>query len=594
MRLKIMILITQFIGLQCLSYSQVIEVTHQSNGTVLAVPIESIDSVKFQLIPPPALKKIYQNNGNVLGLSLDDIDSITYNIPNSIDLPVLSTSQTTVLSPTTAFGGGTIGAEGSSPVLQRGVCWSTNPNPTTANSHTIDGSGLGTYNSSIYPLSPSTTYYTRAYATNSSGTAYGNNITITTTNPSSVGSIPTVITSNVSYTDGLTANCGGSIVADGGLAIMAKGVCWAIGTTPTINNNFTIDGTGAGSFSSVLINLLPNTSYFVRAYATNDAGTAYGITYSYTTNTLPTVFTDSVSNVTTGSGSITGTVQSSASSPIIARGICWSFNPQPTLNDNVIPSGTGNGSFNKNIIGLLNLTTCYVRAYATNGVGTSYGSVLSFTTNTFAASVGAGVSFDGYNYQTVVYGNGQEWMAENLRTTQYANGNLIENITDSSVWSNTTIGAWAYFGNNIMYNNPYGKLYNNYAVTDTRNICPSGWHVPTLNDWDLLIYYLGGYGDAGAKMNSTIQSNWSGGNSWATNESLFSAVPAGMRDGYVWPAGFYQLGLIGYYWSSTASGTAANSIRVFNNSISVNGYPSFGQQYWNQQDDGLSVRCVKN
>ncbi|NBU48141.1 MAG: hypothetical protein EBS34_12035, partial [Flavobacteriales bacterium] len=100
-------------------FGQVLEVTHQTNGTTLSIPIESIDSVKFQLVPPPILKTIYQNNGNILGLSVNDIDSITYNNPNMLNLPLLTTSQPVALSPTTAYGGGTITSEGGSPVTQR-------------------------------------------------------------------------------------------------------------------------------------------------------------------------------------------------------------------------------------------------------------------------------------------------------------------------------------------------------------------------------------------------------------------------------------------------------------------------------------------
>jgi uncharacterized protein (TIGR02145 family) len=556
---------------------QILEITHQSNGTTLSVPIQSIDSVKFQMVPPPILKKIYQNNGNILGVSINDIDSITYNIPNTLDLPILTTSQATVLSPTTAFGGGVITSEGSAPVTQRGVCWSLTPNPSLANNFTNDGIGIGTFSSSIYPLNPSTTYYIRAYATNSFGTAYGNTYVITTNNAANSGSIPTVTTSTVFYTDGLSASCGGDITGDGGLAVLARGVCWAVGVTPTINNSLTIDGAGAGSFASVLTNLQPNTSYFVRAYATNDAGTAYGITYNFTTNELPIVVTDSVSNVTTGSGNISGTVQSSSSSPIIARGICWSFNPQPTLNDNIITSGTGNGSFNKNIVGLLNSTTCYARAYATNGMGTSYGSVVSFTTSTFSATIGQGVIFDGYNYQTVVYGNGQEWFAENLRTTMYANGDPIPNIIDDNVWYYSTNGAWSHYSHNSQYDNPYGKIYNGFAVLDSRNVCPSGWHLPTVSDFTNLINYLGGPIVSSDKMRVVGTQYWAGPNTNASNESLFSAYPGGFRLGYIYPSPFDNLGTSAWFWTT-------GSYSVF----------ELGGFNWENNNGGCSVRCIKN
>ena len=92
---------------------------------------------------------------------------------------------------------------------------------------------------------------------------------------------------------------------------------------------------------------------------------------------------------------------------------------------------------------------------------------------------GAGVTYGGVNYPTVVLGNGQEWMAENLRTTTYANGDPIPNVTDPNQWGALTTGAWAHYNNDSQYENPYGKLYNWYAVDDSRNVCPTGWHVPS-------------------------------------------------------------------------------------------------------------------
>lgn len=569
-------------------FGQVLEVTHQTNGTTLSIPIESIDSVKFQLVPPPILKTIYQNNGNILGLSVNDIDSITYNNPNMVNLPLLTTSQPVALSPTTAYGGGTISSEGAAPVTQRGVCWSTFPNPTLANNYTIDGSGLGTFNSSVFPLLPSTTYYIRAYATNSFGTAYGNSFSIATSNPSGVGSIPTVTTSNVNYTDGLTAICGGNITADGGLAVIARGVCWAIGTTPTINNSFTLDGAGAGSFNSTITNLLPNTNYFVRAYATNNAGTSYGVTYSMTTFGLPSVTTFSVSNISAGSANAAGTVNNDGGSTVTSRGFCWSTNTTPTTNDNIISIGSGIGSYNGTAQILLLGTTYYLRAFATNGIGTSYGNIISFTT-TGSVVNGVGITFDGYTYNTIIYGNGQEWMAENLRTTVYANGDPIPNVTDVSQWANLSNGAWAHYNDDIQYENPYGKLYNWFAVSDTRNVCPIGWHVPNNSEWVVLSDYLGGANIAGGKMKSTGAQNWLSPNSCATNDSDFFGLPGGSRYGYNSNSVFSWLGTQGYWWSSTED---SNLSYAYYFSLKYNQCQSTTNVEFKRF--GLSIRCLKD
>lgn len=140
----------------------------------------------------------------------------------------------------------------------------------------------------------------------------------------------------------------------------------------------------------------------------------------------------------------------------------------------------------------------------------------------------AGVTdIDGNTYQTIII-NGQEWMAENLRTTKYADGDPIPNVTDANQWSNLTTGAWAHYNNDSQYENPYGKLYNGYTISDPRNVCPTDWHISTDAEYSLLSDYLGGQGVAGGKMKSIDSQYWSGLNLYATNESGFSGRPGGM------------------------------------------------------------------
>ena len=355
---------------------------HQGNGTLIQIPLESIDSVRFVTLPPPTIQKIFQSNGNILSIAVNDIDSITYTLPNIDSLASLTTQPVTVLSSSSAYSGGTISSDGGSSIIQRGVCWSTSPNPTLANNFSVDGTGVGSFGSNIIPLQSATLYYLRAYAINSEGTAYGNQLSFTTLNPSTSGSLATITTSTVLNTVGLTASCGGNITADGGLAVTARGVCWAIGTTPTINNNITSNGAGGGSFTSTLTNLLPNTSYFVRAYATNDAGTAYGISYSLTTFSLPTVITNSITSITALTAISGGNITSNGGAAVTQRGVCWSTNPNPSIANNTITNGSGSGSFASNISGLSASATYYVRAYAINIVGVSYGNQQTFTTLT--------------------------------------------------------------------------------------------------------------------------------------------------------------------------------------------------------------------
>ena len=194
------------------------------------------------------------------------------------EMPTVVTGEVTNITATTADCLGDVTSDGGSSVTDRGVCWSTSENPTTSNSKTTDGTGLGTYTSNITGLSPYITYYVRAYATNTKGTAYGEQEVFTTNQ-----GMPTVVTGEVTNITTTTATCAGNVTSDGGAAIIARGVCWSTKENPTIDNNKTSNGTGTGTFASNLTSLSPYTTYYVRAYATNSEGTAYGEEKTFTT-----------------------------------------------------------------------------------------------------------------------------------------------------------------------------------------------------------------------------------------------------------------------------------------------------------------------
>jgi len=363
------------------SFAQVLEVTHQSNGTVILLPIESIDSVRVINRNQIFLKTVYQNNGNILGLAIRDIDSIAYVIPNVSLLPTLTTNQVTIGSSNMVFTGGNISSNGGSPITQRGVCWNTSPNPTLANNFTVDGTGTGSFTSNVFPLNPSTDYYLRAYATNQAGTAYGNERLFTTPNSNQTAVLPVVTTSNAVYQDGLVALGGGTVSIASG-SVTSRGVCWATGVTPTINSSHTVNGQGQGVFSSSLGNLLPNTLYRVRAYATSDAGVVYGQEVLFKTHKYPYYFQITPKYVHYNSATLELAVLSDGNSTITARGVCWSTQENPTLANNSAVIGSGEGYFYKILTNLTPNTTYYIRPYATNGIGTSYGpTVVIQTTN---------------------------------------------------------------------------------------------------------------------------------------------------------------------------------------------------------------------
>ncbi|MCQ2318932.1 MAG: hypothetical protein MJZ90_08460 [Bacteroidales bacterium] len=192
----------------------------------------------------------------------------------------VTTNEVTEITQTTATCGGEVTSDGGAAVTARGVCWSTSQNPTVSDSHTTDGSGTGSFTSNITGLTENTTYYVRAYATNSEGTSYGEQRSFTT---SQNITSPTVTTNNVTDITQTTATCGGEVTSDGGAAVTARGVCWSTSQNPTVSDSHTTDGSGTGSFTSNITGLTENTTYYVRAYATNSEGTSYGEQKSFTT-----------------------------------------------------------------------------------------------------------------------------------------------------------------------------------------------------------------------------------------------------------------------------------------------------------------------
>jgi uncharacterized protein (TIGR02145 family) len=196
---------------------------------------------------------------------------------------------------------------------------------------------------------------------------------------------------------------------------------------------------------------------------------------------------------------------------------------------------------------------------------------------------------DGNSYKTVKIGD-QTWMAENLKVSKYSDGTSIPNVTDNTQWSNLTTGAWAYNNNDAANNAKYGKLYNWYAVSPTsngnKNVCPTGWHVPTDAEWSVLTDYLGGNNtDVGGKMKEVGTTNWKSPNNIASNTSLFTGLPGGERKSN---GSFYGIGIVGYWWSFTENNTNDVWYRDL--------YFSEGYVYRNSKDKGIgnSVRCLRD
>jgi hypothetical protein len=297
-------------------------------------------------------------------------------------LPELTTVPVTSITTTTAICGGNITNGGSSEITDRGICYSTSSNPTINNNKVSSGNGTGSFNATMDGLTSGTTYHVRAYATNSSGTSYGNDVSFTT----ATLTLPFATTTAASSITLNSAISGGEVTNEGGSSVTERGICYSTSANPTLTDNKISSGNGKGSFTANISGLTQSTTYHVRAYAVNTTGTAYGNDISFTTNSLllPTVTTTAVSSITNNSAVSGGNVTSDGGGSVTERGICYTITSNPTTAGNKIPSGTGTGNFTSSMSGLNQGTTYYVRAYAINSAGTSYGNEVSFTTNSIS------------------------------------------------------------------------------------------------------------------------------------------------------------------------------------------------------------------
>jgi len=491
--------------------------------------------------------------------------------------PTVSTSQVSNIGPNAATAGGNVTNDGNSDILVRGVCWSIKKSPTVEDLRTTDGYGMGVFTSAIAGLTTNTLYYVRAYATNEEGTSYGNQVTFTT----SKFSAPVLTTAAITGITQTSAVTGGNITFDGGVEVTERGVCWSsTRTIPDISDSKTSNGTGSGLFTSNIAGLTGNTTYYVRAFATNTEGTGYGESLSFKTSPLIPVLTTANPSVTSSTtASCGGTITSDGGSAVTVRGVCWSLSPNPTTGNSKTNDGTGTGIFSSLLAGLSVNTTYYIRAYATNAVGTAYGDEKQFATDPVTVS-----DNDGNTYNVIRIGT-QVWMKENLKTTKFNDNSPIELVTGNSAWSNLTSNGYCWYENSIANKNVYGAIYNWYDVNSGK-LCPAGWHVSTDNEWITLEIYLGGSSPAGGKLKETGTAHWLTPNRGATNESDFTALPGGLRRGD--NGAFESVTSYGFWW------TASEYISP----------ESWYRKIWYDDDKtyrdfknskyGMSIRCVKD
>jgi len=548
----------------------------------------------------PIMRQLYWNSSGISDAA--DIKPKGYSIRcikgEDFSAPEVTTILAGDITQTSAECGGEVTSDGGSPIIERGVCWSSGPDPSLDDSVIIEGSGLGSFSCSIEYLVPNTTYYYRAYATNSVYTGYGAEESFTTleietgTVTDIDGNVYTTVKIGdqwwmaenlkvMHYNNGdsipnitadwwdLTYGAWCEFDNDPALGdVYGKLYNWyavddSRGIAPagwhvsdpsewdiledflgSSNAGGKLKETGTTHWNS------PNTG------ATNETGftalpggyrgqwgvfdylggkaifcTSYGgINYSGGSpidsfvyrrslgsgsgeiggwyepynwecgrsircikDTVPVVATANwVVSIADSTAKCNGIMQTNSGQPVLDMGVCWSTSPNPTIAD-ATESGIIDSTWDVRdfyscyLTDLTPNTTYYARAYATNSLGTGYGEEREFTTCELFGTV---TDYDGNVYETVKIGD-QWWMRTNLKVTHYRNGDPIPHVTDNGAWEVLSTGAYCELENDPSNVDTYGRLYNWYAVEDSRNIAPVGWHVPTDEEWKQMEMELG-------------------------------------------------------------------------------------------------------
>lgn len=550
-------------------------------------------------------------------------------------VPTVITDSVSNITSSSAISGGAVTATGGETVTARGVCWSTSPNPTINGNHTTDGANTGTFVSQITGLQSNITYYVRAYATNSVGTAYGNEVNFTTMPvivPSSGSDVLITcddwIYDNGGETGNYANNSDGYLViypSVEGMLVSLSGsyqiesccdklyVYDSVGTSGTLLNTIS----GNGTLTDLVSHSGPLTIRFVSDNSLNYSGFALHVQCA--PPTVPIVTTGYVYNITAVSAECGGEVLGTGGETVTARGVCWSTTLNPTVDDYYTVDGANTGAFSSHITGLDTSVTYYVRAYATNSVGTAYGDEVNFTTASGDREPCPGaptvVDFDGNVYNTIKLGQ-QCWMKENLRTTHYADGIEIPALTSSGSSPNNTLPFRFTPDHNENDIPIYGYRYNWFAVmhgasssssnpSNVQGICPVGWHVPSSDEWTQLINYVSSVTDFacaiipqmtfvyGKALASNTTDWWNSGSQCSpgyggggNNSTHFTLMPAGYNhyNGY----GGNGYGYAAYQWSSTeCSNSQSYRMHLFYNATAA----GVGKQ---DKQDGLSVRCLRD
>jgi uncharacterized protein (TIGR02145 family) len=381
--------------------------------------------------------------------------------------------------------------------------------------------------------------------------------------------------------------------------VLETGLFWGISQNPettgekvlgSIAPDISTSGISTSDFLTIS-GLNPRTEYFVRAYVKNDGGTSFGEQVSFRTlnENTPAVNTNDVTSVTNSTAVCGGSVTSDGGFPITEYGVYWGTSQHPETTGTKLQAAVGDSLFSLNLSGLTSEAQYFVTAYATNSSGTSFGTEKQFIT------YGTVKDIDGNTYNTIMLKTeniAYFWMKENLRTTRYNDGTAIPLITDSLEWSSSSGDGYCWYNNDMAsYKDKFGALYNFKASSmhvsnylNSHQICPVGW--ANGGDYnDLRYFFLDNNLEEGGKLKSIT--GWVSPNTGATNETGFSALPGGYRDGF--SGKYYGMGSEAYFSDPTLNWPTGMENYAFR--LSYN--RSFIDYYHNGSTDGYSIRCSK-
>lgn len=460
-------------------------------------------------------------------------------------LPTVASTGITNVSETTALGSGNVTYDGGSPVVEHGICWGTNHNPTIAGSHLACGSGTGAFTGEITGLTPNMTYYARAYATNSVGTAYGLEVEYYT-GDNGGGNIPQVITTEITDITSTTATCWFQVLS--GLPIQGSGVCYSTHPLPTVDD-YMATLLQSGDYVGYLSGLMPNTTYYVRAYAFNvNMNFCYGNELSFTTlsgggDNLPEGAINGLFSVGDGQQVYfsQGNLQYQASTNT------WRFAENQW--DCV---GEGNSNISPTYSGFIDLFN-----WGTSGYNKGAMCYQPWSTST---------EDDAY----WAYGNMSNDLFHQTGQADWGFNPIINGGNASEIWRTLSEDEWIFL---LHYRNTkIGLRYAKATVNGVKGL------VLFPDDWDnteITIDYPNSNHDSGYNYNTFNEIEWQ-----LFQEGGVVFLPtAGFRCGYI----IDELGEHGYYWTSKRSARNEAWVLSFNSSVTTN-----------QRSNGFSVRLVQD